>query len=114
MKNKSLIFSVALAALAFASSCKKGLDIEPAQSISSDIALTTKEGINANLASIYARMKSPRFYGRDLIAIPEVLADNGYVNNRSGRLLAESNNQNRAHFLLDTWQIGYKIINEAS
>ncbi|HUC80971.1 MAG TPA: RagB/SusD family nutrient uptake outer membrane protein [Flavisolibacter sp.] len=115
MKKYSIILALsAVFAGGMMTGCKKALDIEPQQSIDASTALNSKEGINAALVGIYARQKSFRLYGRDLIALPEVLADNGYANNRSGRLLAESNNQNRAHFLGDTWQLSYTNINDAN
>ncbi|TCJ14087.1 RagB/SusD family nutrient uptake outer membrane protein [Flaviaesturariibacter flavus] len=115
MKKYSL--SIALAALVSAGAitgCKKALDVAPTESIDANIALSTKEGINAAVNGIFSRLKDARLYGRDLIALPEVLADNGYATNRSGRLFAESNNQNRAHFTDATWQLLYKNINEAN
>lgn len=115
MKKYSIIFALsAFFAGSVITGCKKALDVEPQQSIDASTALNSKEGINAALVGIYARQKSFRLYGRDLIALPEVLADNGYANNRSGRLLAESNNGNRAHFLGDTWQLSYVNINDAN
>jgi len=115
MRKYSIILALsALVAGGGITGCKKALDIEPQQSIDASTALNSKEGVNAALVGIYARQKSFRLYGRDLIALPEVLADNGYATNRSGRLFAESNNNNRAHFLGDTWQLSYQNINDAN
>lgn len=115
MKKYSIIFTLsALVAVSLATGCKKALDIEPQQSIDASTALTSKEGTNAALVGIYSRHKSFRLYGRDLIAIPEVLADNGFATNRSGRLFPESNNNNRAHFTDGTWQLSYININDAN
>jgi hypothetical protein len=115
MKKYSYVLGLSVLLLSGAvTGCKKALDVEPQQSIDAGTALNTKEGINAALVGIYARQKSFRLYGRDFIALPEVLADNGYANNRSGRLFAEMNNQNRAHFLGDTWQLSYQNINDAN
>lgn len=109
---KVLLFTL-LASGLFAS-CKKALDVEPAQSIDASIALTTREGVNSALTGVYARLKSVRLYGRDLIALPEVLADNGFATNRSGRLFGEANNNTRAHFPADLWQLSYQNINEVN
>jgi starch-binding outer membrane protein, SusD/RagB family len=115
MRKYSILFALsAVFAGSYMSGCRKPLDIDPQQSIEASTALTTKEGINAALLGIYSREKSLRLYGRDNIAIPEALADNGWATNKSGRLLPESNNTNRAHFLGDTWQLSYKSINEAN
>jgi hypothetical protein len=108
--NKIVIGLVGLSF--FMSSCEKQLAIEPSQSIEATGALTTKEEISASIVSMYAFLKSPRLYGRDLIAIPEALADNGYATNKSGRLLAESNNNFGAHFTGTIWAVSYSAINQ--
>jgi starch-binding outer membrane protein, SusD/RagB family len=112
MKKYSIL--IALSGFVIATGCKKPLDVQPQQSIESSSALSTKEGINAALVGIYAREKNFRLYGRDNIAIPEALADNGWATNKSGRLFPESNNSNRAHFVEGTWQLAYTNINEAN
>ena len=66
------------------SSCEKQLEINPRQSIDASTALTSKDAIDATITAVYATYKSARLYGRDLIAIPEVLADNATANNKSG------------------------------
>jgi hypothetical protein len=90
------------------------LDIQPRQSIDANEALTSKDGINAAVVSVYSRYKGVRLYGRDYIAIPEALADNGFATNKSGRLLNEANNVFRAHFTEAAWQIAYQGINQAN
>jgi starch-binding outer membrane protein, SusD/RagB family len=113
---KKIIINVLLITLITSGfiSCKDALDIEPRQSIDATTALTSKDGINAAVVSVYSRMKGVRMYGRDIIALPEALADNGFATNKSGRLLNEANNVFRAHFLQDTWQISYSAINQAN
>jgi len=104
---------LALASLLFVfSSCKKQLEISPRQSIEATTALSSKDAIDASIASIYATYKSARLYGRDLIAIPEVLADNGFATNKSGRLLSEANNVQGAHFTTSVWSGAYAAINQ--
>ena len=113
--NNKIIFKtgLALASLLFVfSSCKKQLEIEPRQSIEATTALSSKDAIDASIASIYSSYKSARLYGRDLIAIPEVLADNGFATNKSGRLLNEANNVQGAHFTGSIWSGAYASINQ--
>jgi starch-binding outer membrane protein, SusD/RagB family len=98
--------------IAMAVGCKKALDVEPKQSIDANTALTTRDGINAAIVSVYSKLKSARQYGRDLIALPEALSDNGYATNKSGRLQPEANNVFRAHFGDNPWQNSYFAINE--
>ena len=92
--------------------CEKQLLVKPAQSINAATALDSREEINASLTSMYAFLKGPRLFGRDIIAIPDALADNGYATNKSGRLLAESNNQFGAQMTGTVWATSYAAINQ--
>ena len=92
--------------------CEKQLNIQPKQSIDATTALTSREEIDASITGIYARLKSARLYGRDLIALPEALADNGFATNKSGRLLPEAQNNQGAHFTNTIWTSGYAGINQ--
>ena len=84
MKMKNILFKTGMLAMLVAAfaSCRDALIIEPRQSIDANTALTSKDGINAAVVSVYSRFKSARLYGRDLIAIPEALSDNGFATNR--------------------------------
>lgn len=114
MKNYFLKFLLITLAIAPVTGCKKSLEIEPRQSIEEGTALTSKDGVNAAITAVYARLKSSRLYGRDLIALPEALSDNGVATNKSGRLQAEANNNSGAHFTTALWQIGYFGINDVN
>jgi len=98
-------------ALTFAS-CTDLLDVQPRASIDSVTALTTEDAVNAAVNGIYDRLQSTNLYGRDLVAIPEALADNGRATNKSGRLNPEYQNQVNAHFI--HWQTSYFAINQAN
>lgn len=113
--NTKKIYQTGLALMAFLvifSSCKKQLEIAPRQSIDASTALTSRDAINASITSVYATLKSARLYGRDLIALPEALADNGFATNKSGRLINEANNVQGAHFTTSIWSGGYAAINQ--
>ena len=97
--------------LTFAS-CTDLLDVEPRASIDSVTALTTEDAVNAAVNGIYDRLQSTNLYGRDIVAIPEALADNGRATNKSGRLNPEYQNQINAHFI--HWQTSYFAINQAN
>ena len=112
MKGKySFKIAVLGLVLTFAS-CTDLLDVEPRASIDSVTALTTEDAINAAVNGIYDRLQRTELYGRDIIAIPEALADNGRATNKSGRLNAEYQNQVNAHFI--HWQWSYFAINQAN
>ena len=116
MKMKNILFKTGMLAMLVAAfaSCRDALIIEPRQSIDANTALTSKDGINAAVVSVYSRFKSARLYGRDLIAIPEALSDNGFATNKSGRLQPEANNVYRAHFTDALWSTCYNGINQAN
>lgn len=112
MKGKySFKIAVLGLVLTFAS-CTDLLDVEPRASIDSVTALTTEDAINAAVNGVYDRLQSTNLYGRDLLAIPEALADNGRATNKSGRLNPEYQNQINAHFI--HWQTSYFAINQAN
>lgn len=112
--KKLIIFTLAITLLGANWSCKDALEIEPRQSIPSATALTSKDGISAALVSVYSRLKGVRLYGRDNIALPEALADNGFATNKSGRLLNEANNVQGAQFTAALWQTAYAAINQTN
>jgi len=116
MKMKNIIYKTGLLALMMVAfgSCRDALIIQPRQSIDAADALTSKDGINAAVVSVYSRFKSARMYGRDLVAIPEALSDNGFATNKSGRLQPEANNVYRAHFSDALWSTCYNGINQAN
>jgi starch-binding outer membrane protein, SusD/RagB family len=112
MKGKYSIKIVVLASVLTFASCDSLLDVQPRQSIDSVTALTTEDAINAAVNGLYDRLQSTNLYGRDLVAIPEALADNGRATNKSGRLNPEYQNQINAHFI--HWQTSYFAINQAN
>ena len=116
MKMKNILLKTGVLAIMIAAlgSCRDALVIQPRQSIDAASALTSKDGINAAVVSVYSRFKSARLYGRDLIAIPEALSDNGFATNKSGRLQPEANNVYRAHFTDALWSTCYNGINQAN
>lgn len=119
---KSLhIFSkfILAAALTFGSAaCSNLLDIEPKQSIDSVTALSTEEAVNAAIIGVVDLMQPTRYYGRDLVATGEALADNGRATNKSGRLNSEYLNAVNSHFGTTAtgsstiWSNSYQAINQ--
>ncbi|MEA5426015.1 RagB/SusD family nutrient uptake outer membrane protein [Arcicella lustrica] len=111
MKLKNIFKPLALGLVLTASSCSDLLDVQPRQSIDSATALTSEDAIRAAVNGVYDVLQSTFLYGRDLVAIPEALADNGRATNKSGRLVAEYQNQaTNAHFQI--WERAYNAINQ--
>lgn len=110
MKLENIMKPLALGVILIASSCSNILDVQPRQSIDAATALTSEDALNAAINGVYDRLQSTNLYGRDLIAIPEALADNGRATNKSGRLNPEYQNQPNAHFIV--WATAYTAINQ--
>lgn len=113
------IWAIAIVMIAvLISGCEKQLNVLPQQSLDASVALTSREGIEASITGIYARLKNARQYGRDMITHPEALADNGFATNKSGRLLPEANNTQPTvttganHFTTTVWINSYAAINQ--
>lgn len=117
-KYSNKIILIALTVSVVVSSCKKQLEVTPRQSIDAATALNTREEINASIVTMYSLFKNQRLYGRDIIALPEALADNGYANGRSNRLVNESRNvlpvatTGANHFTSTLWTNSYAAINQ--
>jgi hypothetical protein len=113
MKKSIYKLSVLVVAIALlASGCEKQLEIAPRQSIDANTALQSRDAIEASITAIYARLKSARQYGRDMITHPDALSDNGFATNKSGRLLPEAQNNQGAHFTGTIWTNSYAAINQ--
>lgn len=113
MKKYSFKFGMlAVFAGMLVTSCEKQLEIQPRQSIEATTALSSREAIDASITAIYARLKSARWYGRDMVGLPEALSDNGFATNKSGRFLPEAQNQQGAHFTNTIWTSGFGGINQ--
>ena len=108
---KKIFLSAASLLLVVLSGCSDLLDVNPRQSIDSATALTTEEALNATIVGAYDQLQSINVYGRDLIAMPEALADNGRATNKSGRLNPEYQNQPNAH-VVNLWATAYFAINQ--
>ena len=111
MNSLKYIFLLIFTASIF-QSCSDWIDVEPRTTIDSNNALNSLDRINAAVNGMYDRLQTTNLYGRDLIAIPEALADNGRATNKSGRLNPEYRNTTGAHFLI--WEFAYRTINEAN
>jgi hypothetical protein len=72
--KKYIYLIVSLAVLL--SSCNKALDVEPTASISPDVAITNKAGVEKALAGCYNSLQAVGLYGRNLVITGDLAADN--------------------------------------
>jgi hypothetical protein len=110
MKKQFKFFIVAsLAIISTFTACKKTLNIQPTDQISSSTALSTQQGVEATVVSIYAILKGQSFYGNQFPGLGEAMADNGQSTGRSGRYVNESQNASGASY--SNWSGAYSAIN---
>lgn len=111
MKMKTFkILSLAVCSALLITSCKKQLDIPSRNSLDAGVALTTKNGIEYAINSVYSILKRESHYGRDLFSVTDAMADIAFANGRSSRLLAENRNTALANVVI--WAGSYAAINE--
>lgn len=104
--------SIALSALLTLGACEQNLEVKPRLAVALGAAYNSPEALNAALNGVYDVLQGSDIYGRDLIAVPEALADNGRATNKSGRLLPEQQNQPGSHLV--NWGSSYVAINRAN
>jgi len=82
------------------SSCKKSfLDLQPYDSVPSDVAITNVADMTAAMNGVYGNLGSPNLYGRTIPLFGDLVADNVYIS---------TVNSNR---YLDFFQINYTVAN---
>ncbi|MDT3405225.1 RagB/SusD family nutrient uptake outer membrane protein [Mucilaginibacter terrae] len=111
MKRKS-IYITCLGALLTFSGCKKILEVQPENQLDAAIALSDINGYQALLMSVYDRLQSYTYYGRDMALMGDALADNIFTHtaNASGRYVGQNANTRSSHY--NVWTNVYSGINE--
>jgi len=110
---KKRVLSIMVVAALFAPSCDSLLDTEPRQSISNEVALEDLAGANAVLIGAYNSLQATNLYGKQLIAYPELLADNMKVTfvNRNEAVTLANNAPNQQ---LGIWNDAYSAISRVN
>ncbi|HEY0653775.1 MAG TPA: RagB/SusD family nutrient uptake outer membrane protein [Chryseosolibacter sp.] len=108
-KIRTIVIALLMVTLA---ACESMIEVEPRTTVDANGVLSTPDAIQAAINSVYARLRSERNYGRDLLAVAEALSDNAVTTNNSGRLINENRNTSLAH--LTHWQNSYAAINEVN
>ncbi len=79
-KINRLSLAIATGAVLLLSSCKKDfLDLNPYDSVSSEVAITNVSDMRAALSGAYANMRDPDLFGRTIPLFPDLIADNVYI-----------------------------------
>jgi tetratricopeptide (TPR) repeat protein len=77
--NKLLSIISIVALLGLFTGCDKYLDLEPSQSVSENIALTSDENVKVVLQGAYSQFALPGIYGGNLLRNAELLGGNGEI-----------------------------------
>ncbi len=114
MNRKISIISI-VALLGILAGCDKYLDLEPSQSISENIALTSDENVKSVLLGAYSQFDDPGIYGGNLLRNAELLGGTGeiqwvgtYIDPRQifNKTMIASNSEAYVH-----WRDSYEVIN---
>ncbi|WP_461532461.1 RagB/SusD family nutrient uptake outer membrane protein [Sinomicrobium sp.] len=109
--NNKIMTTVGLGILFCFTGCD--LDVEPAEELAPGQILTTTEGMEGLAISLHSRLRAAARYGRDLVLLPDVLADNTDRHPiSSGRYVGQSVNRHASHMGL--WASAWNPINEAN
>ena len=113
--NKLLTIISLVALVFFSTGCDKYLDLEPAQSVSEDIALESDENVKNVLLGAYTRFALPGIYGGGILRDAELLGGDGeiqwvgtYIDPRQifNKDMLSTNSEAYVH-----WRDAYDVIN---
>jgi tetratricopeptide (TPR) repeat protein len=116
--NKLLSIISIVSLLGLFTGCDKYLDLEPSQSVSENIALTSDENVKVVLQGAYSQFALPGIYGGNLLRNAELLGGNGeikwvgtYIDPRQlfNKTILTTNSEVEVQ-----WRDSYKVINTAN
>ena len=112
MKNTNKFLLLSLVALLLAS-CNGYLKKEPRALLTTDKVFSDSAGVISVLAASYRHLHRFEYYGRDMMLMGDVLADNAAIAINTGRYVTHINNQLFSHF--NFWSgAPYEAVNEAN
>ena len=118
MKNLHKSIYITLTVSLLLSSCNSKLDIEPTQSISPEVALSSPADVRNALIGAYTVIAEPALYGTNLVMIPDLYASPSYVNwTGTFSTYRDISNQSIISTNSDvtrTWEHAYEAINVAN
>ncbi len=107
MKRNKIYAILLLSCLVVVAGCDKMLETK-SQTLLPQDKLQTEQGCEAMLFGVYDLLQAPALYGRDVVVVPEVLADNSRLSPIASRYRGQADNRIGSH--LDIWVEGYEII----
>ena len=107
MKKDRIYIILVRSCRLFVTGCDKMLETK-SQTLLPQDKLQTEAGCEAMLYGVYDLMQETAFYGRDILTVPEVLADNSRLSPLASRYKGQADNRIGSH--LDIWVESYEII----
>lgn len=114
---KRIKFIISILALAVTlSSCDDFLTYEPSDSVIDQTAFKTAKDVENALNGVYYSLGRYQFYGRNIVALGDIAADNTYMVGTSGHFdqIYKYTMSEDSPDLLDIWDGGYKTIDRAA
>ncbi|MFT4203484.1 MAG: RagB/SusD family nutrient uptake outer membrane protein [Chitinophagaceae bacterium] len=105
--------SAALSSVLLLSCSKSFIERDPVDQVADATALTTESAMQDALTGVYATYRSTSFYGRDLVIMGDLMADNSYVaSSNSGYYTTPYYYTfvNNDSYFTEIWEQGYNII----
>lgn len=116
--NRKISIITIVALLGILTGCDKYLDLEPSQSISENLALTSDANVKSVLLGAYSQFDDPGIYGGNLLRNAELLGGTGeiqwvgtYIDPRQifNKTMIASNSESYVH-----WRDAYEVINSVN
>ncbi|RZL51772.1 MAG: RagB/SusD family nutrient uptake outer membrane protein, partial [Pedobacter sp.] len=83
MKKLYNLFYVMLTAVAITSCGKEFLEIDPEQQAAVNVVVVDLPTTKAAVMGTYSLLQSAAYYGRSLVILPDLMADNLYISRRN-------------------------------
>ncbi len=114
---KNYFKSIAIASLSIALvSCDNFLTYEPSDSVEDATAISTATDVENALNGVYYTLGRSEFYGRNVVALGDIAADNCWMLGTSGHFssIYEYTVTTEDAELSDTWTRGYHVIDRSA
>ena len=114
---KNIKIKLLILALVFSfTACDEFLTFEPSDSVSDATAFKTAKDVQNGLQGVYYSLGRSTFYGRNVVALGDIAADNFWMTGSSGHFdqIYQYTINTDSPDLLDIWDGGYKTIDRAA
>ncbi len=115
---QKLSYSLLFGLLLLVSSCGEDfLEIDPEQSVDIANAVIDLQSLNASTNGVYDRLQSPDAFGRTLVLVPDLMADNAFISLQNANRYQPQNEHivlATDGFTAEAWERLYEVIVNAN